>query len=183
MNVFFQKNFHYIFNLRDLSNVFAGMLFSTYVRNCRGLDSILANNANRDIIVWSWNFSIHQLHVQKQKHDSGVRENTRGSGQVVGPRDIKGEIRYDTWHSRGRQVYRDKLSDSKDLEAFDKAQKDFLKKKFEEMNEADIMIKPLIFCHFAEYVFLKSFLYCLCSSQTFPVLFFFWIYTDYIKGG
>ena len=51
------------------------------------------------------------------------------------------------------QVYRDKLSDSKDLDAFDKAQKDFLKKKFEEMNEIDIMIKPLIFCHFAKYVF------------------------------
>ena len=61
-----------------------------------------------------------------------------------------------TWHSS--QVYRDKLSDSKDLDAFDKAQKDFLKKKFEEINDAEIMIKPLIFCHFAKLVFLHFYI-------------------------
>ena len=57
------------------------------------------------------------------------------------------------------QVYRDKLSDSKDLDAFDKAQKDSLRKKFEEMNETEIMIEPLIFCHFAKLVFLQLFLH------------------------
>ena len=89
--------------------------------------------------------------------DAGVRENTRGPDQVVGPWDIEGEIPYmGTWHSS--QVYRDKLSDSKDLDAFDKAQKDFLKKKFEEMNDAEIMIKPLIFCHFAKLVFLHFYI-------------------------
>ena len=68
------------------------------------------------------------------------------------------DMRYQAFLSS--QVYRDKLSDSKDLDAFDKAQKDFLKKKLEEMNEAEIMIKPLIFCHFAKLVFSQSFLHC-----------------------
>ena len=110
---------------------------------------------------------MHFAHVvSKSQPDSGLCENTRGSDQAVGPWDVKGElkIQINTLHSCGRQVYRDKLSDSKDLDAFDKAQKDFLKKKFEEMNESEIMIKPLIFCHFAKYIFLESFLYCIRSS-------------------
>ena len=104
--------------------------------------------------------------VSKSQPDSGLCENTRRPDQAVGPWDVKGELKIsiNTLHTCGRQVYRDKLSESKDLDAFDKAQKDFLKKKFEEMIESEIMIKPLIFCHFAKYVFLKSTLHCLCSS-------------------
>ena len=68
---------------------------------------------------------------------------------------VRSDTRYLAFLSS--QVYRDKLSDSKDLDAFDKAQKDFLKKKFEEMNDAEIMIKPLIFCHFAKLVFSSHF--------------------------
>ena len=74
---------------------------------------------------------------------------------------VSSRIRYLTFLSS--QVYRDKLSDSKDLDAFDKAQKDSLRKKFEEMNETEIMIEPLIFCHFAKLVFFQLFLH-FCSS-------------------
>ena len=89
-------NFHYIFNLRDLSNVFAGLLFSS--PDC-----------------------------------------------VKTPEDLTR-----LWVHETSRVYRDKLSDSKDLDTFDKAQKDLLRKKFEVMDEAEILRKPLIFCHFAK---------------------------------
>ena len=47
-------------------------------------------------------------------------------------------------------MYRDKLADGKDVETFDKAQKDLLKKNFDDVTESDILINPLIYCHFAK---------------------------------
>ena len=88
--------FHYIFNLRDLSNVFTGMLFTTH--DCINSPTELAR-------LW-------------------IHETCR--------------------------VYRDKLCDSKDLETFDKAQKDIMKKNFDDVTEGDVLISPLIYCHFAK---------------------------------
>ena len=66
--------FHYIFNLRDLSNVFVGLLFST----CDSIQNI--------------------THLAR------------------------------LWTHETRRVYKDKLCESKDLDTFDKAQKDIVKK-------------------------------------------------------
>ena len=87
--------FHYIFNLRDLTNVFQGMLFST--NEC-----------------------------------------------VQTPTDL---VRL--WAHETMRVYRDKLADGKDIETFDKAQKDILKKSFDDIPEQEVLVNPLIFCHFA----------------------------------
>ncbi|XP_071447818.1 dynein beta chain, ciliary [Hetaerina americana] len=87
--------FHYIFNLRDLSNVFQGLLFST--NEC-----------------------------------------------LVAPVDL---VRL--WLHETQRVYGDKLTDDKDLEAFAKIQADFVKKNFEEVDEAAVSEKPNIYCHFA----------------------------------
>lgn len=53
-------------------------------------------------------------------------------------------------------MYRDKLCDAKDLETFDKTQKDIMKKNFDDATESDVFIDPLIYCHFAKYA-------CFCS--------------------
>ncbi|KAF2900340.1 hypothetical protein ILUMI_05842 [Ignelater luminosus] len=88
--------FHYVFNLRDLSNIFQGMLF-----------------ANGDCITNQTNL-----------------------------------IRL--WMHESYRVYGDKLTDRKDNDNFNKLIVEVVKKGFEEINEAAIMEKPLIFCHFAE---------------------------------
>ena len=88
--------FHYIFNLRDLSNVFQGVLF--------------ANN------------------------------------ECVGTPTDFAKI----WCHETMRVYRDKLADLKDIEIFDKTQKDMLKKNFDDMPENEVMVEPLIYCHFAK---------------------------------
>ena len=88
--------FHYIFNLRDLSNVFQGMLFG-----------------NNDC--------------------------------VQTPMDL-GKL----WCHETQRVYRDKLADIKDIELFDKTQKDILKKSFDDIPETEVLKQPLIFCHFAK---------------------------------
>lgn len=54
------------------------------------------------------------------------------------------------WTHETQRVYRDKLSDGKDLETFDKSQKDIMKKNFDDVTESDIFISPLIYCHFAK---------------------------------
>ena len=88
--------FHYIFNLRDLSNVFQGILFATY--EC-----------------------------------------------VQTPTDL-GKL----WCHEVQRVYRDKLADVKDIELFDKTQKDILKKAFDDLPEQEVLKSPLIYCHFAK---------------------------------
>ena len=88
--------FHYIFNLRDLSNVFQGMLFST-------------------------------------------------TESVTSPADM-----CKLWVHEVNRVYRDKLADLKDIETYDKTLKDIYKKTFDDIPETDVMINPLIFCHFAK---------------------------------
>ena len=88
--------FHYIFNLRDLSNVFQGILF-----------------ANNECIGTPMDFA-------------------------------------KMWCHETMRVYRDKLADLKDIENFDKTQKDILKKNFDDMPETEVMIEPLIYCHFAK---------------------------------
>ena len=49
-------------------------------------------------------------------------------------------------------MYLDKLADSKDIDAFEKMQKDYLKKSFDDIPEAETLRKPLIYCHFARYL-------------------------------
>ena len=53
------------------------------------------------------------------------------------------------WTHETRRVYKDKLCEAKDIETFDKAQKDIVKKCFDEVTDSDIFISPLIYCHFA----------------------------------
>ena len=87
--------FHYIFNLRDLSNVFQGFLFSS----------------------------------------TDCAPNTEGFVRL--------------WTHEVNRVYKDKLADNKDIEAYDKALRDIIKKSFDDMNIDEILATPLIFCHFA----------------------------------
>ena len=88
--------FHYIFNLRDLSNVFQGILFST--PEC-----------------------------------------------VKAPLDMAR-----LWMHESHRVYGDKLIEPGDLENFDRVIRDVAKKTFEDLDEAAVSQKPLMFCHFAQ---------------------------------
>ena len=88
--------FHYIFNLRDLTNVFIGMLFCT----------------------------------------SETIADTIDMGRL--------------WVHETQRVYLDKLCDEKDIDTFDKSQRDIIKKNFEELLESEVFVRPLIFCHFAK---------------------------------
>ena len=88
--------FHYIFNLRDLSNVFQGILFSTI--EC-----------------------------------------------ITSPVEMAR-----LWVHETQRVYKDKLAELKDVELFDKTQKDIFKKTFDEMPEPEVFINPLIYCHFSK---------------------------------
>ena len=88
--------FHYIFNLRDLSNVFQGILF-----------------ANAECV-----------------------QTTLDMGKL--------------WCHETMRVYRDKLADGKDIEMFDKTQRDILKKTFDDLPDTEILTEPLIYCHFAK---------------------------------
>ena len=87
--------FHYVFNMRDLSNVFVSVLFCT-------------NEAIRT------------------------------------PRDLMR-----LWAHETQRVYRDKLACAKDVESFDKAQVDIVRKYFEDIDDGQI-VSPLVFCHFAK---------------------------------
>ena len=88
--------FHYVFNLRDLSNVFQGLLFAS--NDC-----------------------------------------------ITNPVDI---VRL--WCHETHRVYLDKLADNKDIENFEKLQKDIIKKSFDDIPESEVLKKPLIYCHFAK---------------------------------
>lgn len=88
--------FHYIFNLRDLSNVFQGLLFAT--NDCIGTPTEIVR-------LWC-----HEI----------------------------------------QRVYMDKMADNKDIENFEKIQKDILKKQFDDVPEPEVLGKPLIYCHFAK---------------------------------
>ncbi|XP_062567134.1 dynein beta chain, ciliary-like [Saccostrea cucullata] len=88
--------FHYIFNLRDMSNIFQGLLFA------------LPECAKTPV------------------------ELTR------------------LWLHEAERVYRDKLTDEKDMETFDKMVKDVFKKSFEDLDEAIVFKRPLLYCHFAQ---------------------------------
>ena len=90
------EKFHYFFNLRDLSQVFSGTLFST-------------------------------------------------SECVKTQEDI---ARF--WMHETQRVYKDKLSEQKDIDLFEKNSKDILKKYFEDMPESSMAKEPLIYCHFAK---------------------------------
>ncbi len=48
------------------------------------------------------------------------------------------------------RVYMDKLADGKDIEAYEKHQKEILKKVFDDVPEGEVLSKPLIYCHFAK---------------------------------
>ena len=47
-------------------------------------------------------------------------------------------------------MYLDKLADGKDIENFEKIQKDVIKKSFDDVPENEVLDKPLIYCHFAK---------------------------------
>uniref|UniRef100_A0A6Q2WZ44 Dynein axonemal heavy chain 17 n=1 Tax=Esox lucius TaxID=8010 RepID=A0A6Q2WZ44_ESOLU len=88
--------FHYIFNLRDLSNIFQGILFCT--SECLKCPVDL---------------------VKVYLHESN-------------------------------RVYRDKLLEDRDMQAFDKLQADMLKKFYEDMEETLEQVGEMnIYCHFA----------------------------------
>ncbi|KAJ8937861.1 hypothetical protein NQ314_011689, partial [Rhamnusium bicolor] len=88
--------FHYTFTMRDLSNIFQGMLFAT--------------------------------------------------GDAVSTQS--GFIRL--WMHEASRVYGDKLVERKDMEAFQKLVAEVVKKGFEELDENEVLEKPLIYCHFSE---------------------------------
>ena len=48
------------------------------------------------------------------------------------------------------RVYMDKLADNKDIDNFEKIQRDILKKTFDDVPEPEVLSKPLIYCHFAK---------------------------------
>lgn len=48
------------------------------------------------------------------------------------------------------RVYGDKMVDKKDMDTYNKLVIEILKKGYEEMEENDVLEKPLIFCHFAD---------------------------------
>ena len=52
------------------------------------------------------------------------------------------------WAHETQRAYRDKLADSKDVETFDKAQGDLIRKYFDDIDDGKI-VSPLVFCHFA----------------------------------
>ena len=54
------------------------------------------------------------------------------------------------WCHETMRVYKDKLADGKDIETFDKAQRDILKKTFDDIPEEKVITEPLIYCHFAK---------------------------------
>ena len=54
------------------------------------------------------------------------------------------------WCHETQRVYLDKLADMKDIENFEKIQKDILKKQFDDVPESEVLGKPLIYCHFAK---------------------------------
>ena len=56
------------------------------------------------------------------------------------------------WAHETQRVYLDKLADAKDIDVFEKMQKDYMKKSFDDIPESEAMRKPLIYCHFAKYV-------------------------------
>ncbi|CAG7784872.1 unnamed protein product [Allacma fusca] len=87
--------FHYIFNLRDLSNLFQGLLFS------------------------SWDCLKSQMDLVR------------------------------LWVHESYRVYGDKLVDDKDGIAFNKIIVEAVKKFFEDIDEAVVMEKPLLYYHFA----------------------------------
>ena len=53
------------------------------------------------------------------------------------------------WCHETHRVYLDKLADAKDIENFEKMQKDIIKKSFDDIPEGEVLSKPLIYCHFA----------------------------------
>ncbi|KAL7641741.1 UNVERIFIED_CONTAM: hypothetical protein RMT77_007615 [Armadillidium vulgare] len=88
--------FHYIFNLRDMTNIFQGLLFSSGETLKQPLDLARA------------------------------------------------------WLHETQRVYGDRLLEEKDLDTLTKLQGDVIKKVFEqELDEAEVMAKPNVFCHFA----------------------------------
>ena len=89
------NKFHYVFNMRDLTNVFMAVLFCS--------------------------------------NDS-----------VKTPKDMTR-----LWAHETQRAYRDKLAVSRDVETFDKAQVDILRKHFEDVDDGQV-ISPLVFCHFAK---------------------------------
>ncbi|GLG99541.1 Dynein heavy chain, cytoplasmic [Gryllus bimaculatus] len=88
--------FHYLFNLRDLSNIFQALLFAT--------PECLVNES------------------------AFIR----------------------LWMHEAMRVYGDKLVDENDIESFNRIINDIVRKGFEQINENEVFLKPLIFCHFAD---------------------------------
>lgn len=48
------------------------------------------------------------------------------------------------------RVYCDKLVEAKDIKTFQGMVVEFVKKGFEELNEPEVFVDPLLYCHFAE---------------------------------
>ena len=89
------EKFHYFFNLRDLSQVFLGTLFSS-------------------------------------------------SDCIKIPDDIAR-----LWMHETQRVYKDKLSEQKDIEMFEKDIREIVKTHFEDITENAFTKQPLLYCHFS----------------------------------
>ena len=54
------------------------------------------------------------------------------------------------WALETNRVYRDKVADPKDIQTYDNLFKDVLKNTFDEIANNQVLIHPLIYCHFAK---------------------------------
>ncbi|KAF2980505.1 hypothetical protein EK904_000039, partial [Melospiza melodia maxima] len=124
--------FHYIFNLRDLSNIF---------QHTMSLKRALASPQSKPL----------------QSALSSTKMTVRAAGFVCQgllfstPDCLKTPVDLvRLWLHEAERVYGDKLVDEDDQYSFKKVMADISKASFQEINEELMFAKPNIYCHFAQ---------------------------------